>query len=414
MRLRRVEIENFRLIERLSVDLHPRMNVLIGANAAGKTTVLEAVAFSLDHVLVATGHTPENSFAASDLCRRARDADGEIRVHLHSDEALSVRVTVKGGTAKVSPKGVRQKLASAEPLPLAAYYGTERLAPRTPNPTEEVDTPDGVRVDAWLGAFTPRLSFAHFKDWFERQSVAESLEHSRLKRFDVESIPLKAVRDAVRAMIPGCRDLRLAGNPPRIQATMDRGDGSTEDVDFTEMSDGYRTLLAVVADIARRMVQANPHQGLQSQALVMIDEIDLHLHPKWQQIVLASLLTAFPNAQFLVTTHSPQIIATAEPEHLICLVRDGDRLEAVRPESTYGALPERILEDVMGLPHARPPDVAQKLGRYQELIALDQGEGEEALGLRAWLNERFRGQEPELVRADLEIRRRKLTRSRSA
>ena len=423
MRLKRVEIENFRLIERLELDLHPRMNVLIGANAAGKTTVLEAVAFS---ILQATRRLLPGA-------ESGRLSVADIRRELGMQaEAASIRVVSEGFDWLVlihnrenqpieAPKAMiyDQGLSGEGALPLAIYYGTARALPHHIKITSSSDpgrinAPTGARSDAWIGAFSPHLNFSAFRDWFTEQSIAESLEHSRRKSFDVEIPTLKAVRDAVRTMIPGCTDLRLAGNPPRIQATMDRGDGSTEDVDFTELSDGYRTLLAVVADIARRMVQANPHQGLQSEALVMIDEIDLHLHPKWQQVVLASLLEAFPNAQFLVTTHSPQIIATADPEHLICLVRDGDGLSAVRPDSTYGALPDRILEDVMGLAHARPPEAAEKLGRYLELIALDQGEAAEALGLRAWLNDKFRGQEPELVRADLEIRRRKLMAARSA
>ncbi len=410
MRLKRVEIENFRLIERLELDLHPRMNVLIGANAAGKTTVLEAVAFSLDYALVAEGGVAEEHFSQVDLRRSSGSTSTSFSVVL-------VDQTLRNWSVDYSQNGARSHGDLVEvrgSLPLAILYGTDRVVVRDLTGGRKPSLPTGRRTDAWNDAFTSHLTFAAFQQWFEQQSIAESLEHSRRKSFDIELPTLKAVRDAVRTMIPGCTDLRLAGNPPRIQATMDRGDGSTEDVDFTEMSDGYRTLLAVVADIARRMVQANPHQGLQSEALVMIDEIDLHLHPKWQQVVLASLLKAFPNAQFLVTTHSPQIIATADPEHLICLVRDGDGLSAVRPDSTYGALPDRILEDVMGLAHARPPEAAEKLGRYLELIALDQGEAAEALGLRAWLNDKFRGQEPELVRADLEIRRRKLMAARSA
>lgn len=420
MRLDRVEIQDFRPIHRLELDLHPRMNVLVGANAAGKTSVLEAVAFTTNYLLQKDGLLEsDHHFSASDLRRHAGGRAEALEVRLgdprrsepwslvfHPERLSAYNDGVSAGHIDAA------MVADDQPLPLAIYYGTDRVVSRNTDFSAAISERENKRTDAWSDAVNSHLTFAAFNDWFVATSIAESLEHSRRRSFDFELPALKAVRDAVRKMIPGCQNLRLAGTPPRIQAAMAQPEGGVQDVDFTEMSDGYRTLLAVVADIARRMAIANPHLGLRSEALVMIDEVDLHLHPKWQQIVLTSLLAAFPNAQFLVTTHAPQVIATVEPEHLIGLVRTEDGLEATRPTSSYGALPDRVLEDIMGVPSARPPEAARNLARYHQLIAQDQGEEPEALALRDWLEQKFRGQDPDLVTADLELRRRRLMRAK--
>ena len=99
-------------------------------------------------------------------------------------------------------------------------------------------------------------------------------------------------------------------------------------------------MLALAADLARRMIQGNPHldNPLESQAIVLIDEVDLHLHPSWQQRVLPDLIRTFPNAQFIVSTHSPQVLTTVKPEHIAELYREGNGIVAGPANShTYGA-----------------------------------------------------------------------------
>ncbi|TGO01930.1 hypothetical protein PN36_34260, partial [Candidatus Thiomargarita nelsonii] len=143
------------------------------------------------------------------------------------------------------------------------------------------------------------------------------------------------------------------------------------------------------------------------------DEIDLHLHPKWQQRVLVDLIKTFPNTQFIVTTHSAPVLTTVKPENIVVLSYQEGQLTANSPSSnSYGAQAGRVLNEIMGI-EQRPPaqfnEFTQLLEQYRDFIKRDQGERDEALNLRYKLN-RLSGSDPELLKADMEIRRRRVLR----
>lgn len=106
-----------------------------------------------------------------------------------------------------------------------------------------------------------------------------------------------------------------------------------------QLSSGFRTMLAVAMDLARRMAALNPHMEnpTESPGVVLIDEIDLHLHPRWQQLVIKGLVEAFPNVQFIMSTHSPQVLTTLREENILKLRWENDRLEFESLPSTEGA-----------------------------------------------------------------------------
>jgi len=180
---------------------------------------------------------------------------------------------------------------------------------------------------------------------------------------------------------------------------------------LNQLSDGYRTTLALVMDLARRMAQANPHHRekaiQQSEAIVLIDEVDLHLHPIWQQQVLVDLMEAFPKAQFIVTTHSEKVLTTIKPAHIVLLTRQNDNIIAEQVTSSYGAESGRLLVEIMGV-NERPPaaknQFTELLGKYYDFIESNQGESQEALKLRHKLNQES-PHDPILIKADMEIRR---------
>ena len=181
------------------------------------------------------------------------------------------------------------------------------------------------------------------------------------------------------------------------------------------MGGGYRAVLALAADLARRMAQGNPHRAkpCACEAIVLIDEIDLHLHPAWQQRVLDDLLRTFPNTQFLVSTHSPQVLTSVKPERIVELSRENGAVVAgyIGGIATYGAESGTVLALVMGVPN-RPKDneFVKKLDRYRSLIADGEGESEEARRLRSELD-RISPYDYALDEADVEIRRRTVLKS---
>lgn len=172
-------------------------------------------------------------------------------------------------------------------------------------------------------------------------------------------------------------------------------------------------MLALAADLTRRMVQANPDlpDPPRSEAVVLIDEVELHLYPEWQQHVLGDLTRTFPHAQFVVSTHSPQVLTTVEPWRIVHLRAGPHGVEAERETApTYGAEAGDVLAAAMNVPE-RPPDnpFVEKLAAYRRLVADNRGDTPEAATLRAEL-ERLSPDNPALAVADVDIRRGKLFR----
>ena len=184
-----------------------------------------------------------------------------------------------------------------------------------------------------------------------------------------------------------------------------------EKLDLEQLSGGYRAVLALTADLAWRMTRGNPHidNPLLSEAIVLIDEVELHLHPSWQQRILDDLMRTFPNTQFIVTTHSPQVLTTVEPEHIVelCLDDDGRIAAGSAVAATFGAEAGDVLASVMGVSERPENRFTETLDRYRRLVGEGEGDSPEGLDLRRRL-ESMSPHDPALARADLEIRQRKL------
>lgn len=408
MILERVAIVGFRGIQRMELELHPRLNVLIGGNGCGKTTVLDGIGVGLDYAVTSL----YNKLMKDKLDVRFEFSENDTNKYIEHNQ-VSIHLQSKDSFYNISYFSITNKkqydgnLEMETQFPIIRYFSTSRVFSKYEKSYEYEEYDEKKeKMSAWIGIFGKK-NFSYFKNWFQSQSISEALEHSRRKSFDFQLPTLQAVRAAVRSMIPGCQNIWLGGSPPEIMVQME---GEPE-MSLVELSDGYRTLLALVADLAQRMVVGNPQLGLESEAIVLIDEIDLHLHPRWQQTVLSSLLKTFPRAQFIVTTHAAPIIATVQPENLICLERGPEGVRVVEAAAGYGALPDRIMEDLMGVP-ARPPEVTEKLTAYFRLIEAGQGESAEGVAVRRWLEEQFRTLDPDLIRADIAIRRKKLQGAR--
>lgn len=431
MKLQRASIRNYRVIQELDILLHPQLTVLIGDNAVGKTCVLDALAVGLGPIV----KRATKRFAGGGGTRDIRRINGRTEpfsiVQLESTAGIvwdrralrdETDQTRNEASAAFERKGqaalyeaidpaisARAAGVDGPPLPVLAYYGTDRTAaPRGFGGLGWLASsrePEHPSLSALDGALSPMASFRAGFRWF-MEAEAEELREQRDTSPDFVHPGLAAVRRAIEAVIPGATNPRVAGKRPRMVVTFREPDGHGEDLDLDELSGGYRSMLALVVDLARRMALANPAVGIESEAIVLIDEVDLHLHPRWQQTVVGDLIRAFPNAQFIVTTHSEQVIASVEPDHVLRVERTTTGITLTRPTSTYGARPDRITGLVMGLDHLRPKEVEEVLAEYWGFIRQDGGESHAAKALRAKLDGWFRGLDPELVRADAEIHRR--------
>jgi predicted ATP-binding protein involved in virulence len=174
-----------------------------------------------------------------------------------------------------------------------------------------------------------------------------------------------------------------------------------------QLSDGEKCLMALVGDLARRFAIANPSREnpLEGEGVVLIDEIDLHLHPKWQRMMVPKLLEVFPNSQFLISTHSPHVITHVKPENLFLLQLREGQLFCSRPAESYGKTVERVLEDLMGIETTRPVEVKESLRRIFQQI--DQGDFDGARNSIERLEKKI-GEDPELTKAGVLIKRKEL------
>jgi predicted ATP-binding protein involved in virulence len=183
----------------------------------------------------------------------------------------------------------------------------------------------------------------------------------------------------------------------------------TKTLRIEQLSDGYRTTLAMIMDIAARMASANPElkNPLETEGIILIDEVELHLHPGWQQTILPPLLETFPNVQFIVTTHSPQVLTTVPSSSIKAIQWDSSEQPNLMPsiEFSEGAESQQLLEDILGIkPRPQNIDIVKKLNRYLELISLDKWDSTEAKALRSKLDKWGQGYETALANADIDIR----------
>lgn len=428
MKLASVEIENYRAIEHLVLEPDPALTVLFGINGCGKTSVLTSIALALG--------TIQNFFWPKEkrvgfLRTDRRAGAGPMRVATTTTDGMSwQREEIGRQFARVSEKkhGPGERLGGLlvatglmfeedhpRDLPIGAYYDTDRIVLDVPQRRRGFDK-EFHRTDAWHGALSARTDFRHFFQWFYAKENEElralrklAVEGAEVKHDDA-SRELRAVRAAISSMVGGVDDPRIEANPLRFVVTVEQGSGRLEDLAIDQLSGGCRAVLTLAADLARRMAQGNPHleDPLKSEAVVLIDEIELHLHPEWQQRILGDLRRTFPNAQFIVSTHSPQVLTTVAPEHIRELVVESGRVTIREPSAhTFGAEAGDVLDAVMGVDE-RPPrnEFVEVLNRYTRLVDDGDGESPDALTLRAEL-ERLSPTDPALHEADLEIRRQK-------
>ena len=415
MKLRSVEIENFRAIKQLKLSLDESLTVFHGDNAHGKTSVLAAIAVGLGRIPALLPEVTGVSFRDSDRRRSAQ----YVSVQLKTTEGVewtcqkgSVRQPVDNHSLRENIDGIisADKADRAVDLPIVAFYDTDRAVFDIPRRRSGFDR-KLRRYTALNGALSARTDFRDFFEWFKAKED-EELRDQKGNSNHVSG-ELEAVRNAITSMVPNASRPRIVFRPLRFVVSVESESGPQEDLTLDQLSGGYRIILALAADLARRMAQGNPRRDdpLACEAIVMIDEIELHLHPAWQQRVLADLRRTFPNTQFIVSTHSPQVLTSVPPRQIVELSReDGTVVAGGTSAATYGAEAGDVLSTVMGVPE-RPADNAfvQKLDRYMRLVGDDEGDSEKAVTLRAEL-EAISPDDPALDTADVEIRRRTILR----
>lgn len=401
----RLKLANLRAIEAAEFRFQRGVNLIVGVNGVGKTSVLYGLGVCLSAVAKRMNRLPGRveAFGLDDIRVGAealtvecgvRIGEGDYAYLVHKPRAASAPQEKKAGMPREQVHDTPEKaefigkapspVTGDEPggRPLAVLFSTNRAVPSERAPGKGVAAGDVAA--AFADAFANReLRLGEFGAWMR---VQESLRGER----PAAASALAACQDAVGRFLPGYSNLRLDGvDRPRL--CIDRG---TTTISVRQLSDGERGTLALVLDLTRRLAQANPglaDPAAEAEAVVLIDEIDLHLHPKWQRQIVHNLGAAFPRCQFIATTHSPQVIGEVEHER-IQIIADG---QVYSPTHSYGVDSSRVLEEVMGS-DPRAKEVQDLLKEISQFI----GRQEFARGrdLLANLVERLGESDPEVTR----------------
>jgi predicted ATP-binding protein involved in virulence len=300
-------------------------------------------------------------------------------------------------------------------MPLVVYYGTSRAVFETPLRRRNFQT-KFARFDSLNGALNSTANFKRVFEWFHAKETEETFAQRKNRSFDYVDPELAAVKKAIESFFKEFKNPRTVLKPLRFVVDKKESSKRVITYDLNQLSDGYRTTLAMIADLACRMVEANPpgsiSDPLKTEAIVLIDEVDLHLHPRWQQRILLDLKRVFPKTQFIVTTHSSQVLTTVNSRSIRKIIPGGNETKVLIPEFSLGARSVQLLEEIQEV-QARPNiPITQKLARYQSLVESDNWDTSEARELRTELDAWAGNQESALKRIDVDIKMREFRRGR--
>ncbi|MBN6075397.1 AAA family ATPase [Aggregatibacter actinomycetemcomitans] len=219
---------------------------------------------------------------------------------------------------------------------------------------------------------------------------------------------LEKVKETIIDFIPNIKDIKVDRNQP-YPFIAEKRDGSK--FLLSELSQGEKSIISLVGDLARRMLILNPHKNnpLETPAIVIIDELELHLHPHWQEEVIYKLEKNFPKTKFILTTHTPTIVSSIINDNLY-LISD-NKIIQIKHQGTYGAEYSRIYADLYNISSRPNNSITKKLYRYLDMIDRDEYDSEEAIILRKELDKHFKNNEPALDEATLIIENKKWEKS---
>lgn len=333
MRLTELVLHNVRLYgaDGLSLKFDPdkHATVLLGDNGCGKTTVLQAISTILGSYLSQFPGSGDVQMTDDDVHIGDNGVRGdylgiEAKLAGNGIDAIDVKRYRRGRVAAPAPqlkeiKSYAQHLISEidaktedVKLPIIAYYGTERGRITAPERRRNFKKAFG-RGDGYVSAMTPATDFKSFFQWFDFKEDEERREREARWDRDYTDPSLNAVRHALEKFVgEDFTSPAIKLHPLRFVMNQKNTGRSLR---IEQLSDGYRIVISMIADIASRMAELNPSDRyediLSTPGIILIDEIDLHLHPKWQRCIVSQLIKTFPNVQFVLTTHSPLVVLDA-------------------------------------------------------------------------------------------------------
>ena len=415
MKLLQLKAKDFRSLKDLEINFPDEQVIaIIGNNGSGKTAVLDALYMSLTQVI---------AFRAIDKLYIISEDDkasefAEVELTFYNNHQV-----VKSKLGNKSSSNVISSISKIGGLRAYTYYASQRSY------EEDVKSIEDFSKDEELHKFIRSLGFKisklvgrDFNDWFIAESQRENEEVKNRKDFSFTLDSLNNIRTAINIFFANLEDERFGNilvktqkntnildfrNIPKPEIYIQK---DIFELKLSQLSAGEKMLIYLVADLAKRLtiLHTNKENALNKEHLVLIDELDLNLHPSWQKSVVKALSATFPNIQFVITTHSPLILNQLKTESIL-LMEDGKCTplsEKYQSFNSYGADLEDILKIVQGTENLLPKDIQQKLDEIN--AKLNEGAIEDAKDLIEKLKKLTDPNQPELKKAETQIQYKEL------
>jgi predicted ATP-binding protein involved in virulence len=345
MYIKKIEIQNFKGIEDKKFEFQSNFTALIGDNGTGKTSILDSINIAIGTILLKTNSkfsfrgtnsrpllnneirkTSNNkeNIELTNVCLKGVFTDGENEYKWErSQPAHSKNLSFKNAT-EITDYGlfILDSLDKDVDLPLFVHHTTARLWSNIYEKATKYQS-IGSRLEGYYACLDSRNIKDKFFNWFK------TYEDEVLK-FDKDKSLYEAFTNAITSMVNDWNKIHYSWHWEDLMGQVEEKHW----LPLSNLSDGYRGIIHLTADIAYRAIKLNPHLGInaviQTKGIVLIDELDMHLHPKWQRTVVEDLKRTFPNIQFIVTTHSPFVVQSLKANELINL---DNRKFAENPDS---------------------------------------------------------------------------------
>lgn len=363
MKIKKIELHKFRVFSLTEIDLDGKSTVFFGINGTGKSSLLRAVNLLYANIINQTVNRKDlkqqYNITLDDIRYGMSETKIQATFDIFDNDTKLVEyhriMTRQDGKRTHNKDNLNEIVENIQKsyfsdelqgnIPLFVNYGTNRLV---------LDIPLRIKThhefdiySAYEKVIESKINFRAFFEWYRNQEDTENAEKVTTGNLQYEDKSMKSVRKAILAMLPEFKNLHIA-RKPRL-AMMVEKDGFSLNV--SQLSDGEKCVMALLGDLARRLAIANPRlvNPLEGSGVVLIDEIELHMHPSWQRKILSVLRGTFPNIQFIITTHSPQVLGELDKNYKIfALTHENNETFVQEIEQMNGFDSNYILEEFMG------------------------------------------------------------------
>ena len=406
VKISRITLNNYRSFNNITIDLNGDSVVIFGENGVGKSSVLHAINLLFIRILysiVQEKTKPTIYIQTGDIKNGGDECNIEVDFDIAGKSYSFARNIKRDGHGEYKRKNLESIVrefrsdfleSDSSNMPIFVNYGIHRLVLDIPLRIRQRHIFD--KRSALTKAIDNKIDFRTFFEWFRYQEDLENEIIIEKKDFMYRDRALQAVRESVQAMLDYAGDLHIERHPLTMVIKKDG-----ERIAVNQLSDGEKCTLALFGDLSRRLALANPslENPNHGKGIVLIDEVELHMHPRWQRRIIPVLKRTFPNIQFIITTHSPQVLGeVGDGFKIYSMQKDGNDVILGELPRLDGWDSNEILETLMRTAH-----INKETERCFEQIfdCLENGDYEEAKKHLDSIQNRMSGKNPKLLRAKM-------------